>query len=129
MISSNALSRFILHHYLNRFCDNNLCSIQYLVRTSEPAREKFKHVCEDFPNLSIIAKSATPGDVQLMFAHTSVGNKFLRESGTAFSLAELLGALIVVSIDVDIAFAISGDRIHIPFTEVLLCAAIADLSG
>ena len=44
MIYSNTLSTFILHHDLNGLCNNNLNSIQYIMRTSEPSSEKFKRV-------------------------------------------------------------------------------------
>ena len=60
MIYSNALSTFILHHDLNVLYNNNLRSIQDIMRTSEPSSEKFKRVCKDLPNLAILTKSATP---------------------------------------------------------------------
>ena len=128
MIYSNTLSTFIIHHDLNGLCNKNLRLIQDIMRTSEPAGDKFKHKCGNFPNLAILTKSATPGDVQLTFVHASVGNKYLRESITAFALARLLEAPTVVSIDVEIAFAIAGDNIWIPVTEVLLRVAAVDLS-
>ena len=78
MISTNALSVFIFHHHQNGICNKNLRSIQEIMRTSEPAFEKYKKVCDNFPNLAILTKSATPGKVQLPLAHASVGNKSLR---------------------------------------------------
>ena len=51
-----------------------------------------------FPNVAILTKSATPGEVQLTFAHASVGKKSLGESVTALNLAESLEAPIVISI-------------------------------
>ena len=57
------------------------------MRASEPAAEKYKRVCEDFPNLAILNKSATPGNIQLTFGHVAVGNKSLGESVAAFALA------------------------------------------
>ena len=128
MISSNALSTFILHHDINGLCDKNIRSVQYLMCTSKPDRDKFKHVWDNFPNLAILNKSATPGDHQLTFVHVYVGNKSLGESVTAFSLAGLIEAPKVVSINVDIAFAIAGDNIWIPITKVLLCTAVGDLA-
>ena len=86
MISTKALSMFILHQCQNGVCNKNLRSIQELMRTSDPANKKFKYVCEDFPNFSILAESATPGDIQLTFAHASIGNKSLGGSVTEFSL-------------------------------------------
>ena len=77
IISTNALSVFILHHHLNGLINKNLCSIQEIMRTSEPAAKKYKKVCEYFPNLVIITKSATPGKFQLMFFHVVVRNKSL----------------------------------------------------
>ena len=77
MISTNALSVFILHHDINGPGSKDLCSIQEITRASEPAAKKFKKVCEDFPNLTILTKSATPGAVQLTFAHRIIGNKSL----------------------------------------------------
>ena len=77
MISTNALSVFILHHNFNRLRNKNLCSFQDVVRASNPATKKYKRVCEDFPNLVIITKSATPGAIQLTFVHASVVNNSL----------------------------------------------------
>ena len=105
MISSNTLSIFILHHDLNGLFDKNLCLIQDLMRTSEPAREKFKRICKDFPNLAILSKSNSPGEVQLRFTLASIGNKSLGVCVTAFALVVSLEAPKVVSIDANIAFA------------------------
>ena len=126
MLCSNNLSTFILHHDLNRLCDNNIHSIQDLMRTSNRVREKFKCVFKDFPNMAILTKSPTPGDIQLTFVHASIGNKSPGESVTAFSLAGFLEAQTVVSIDAGIAFAITSAKIRIPVTEVLLRAAVGD---
>ena len=57
------------------------------MRASELAAEKYKGVCEDFPNLAILTKRATPGKVRLTFVHTVVGDKSLRESVVFFALA------------------------------------------
>ena len=75
MISTNALSMFILHHNLNGLGNKNLRSVQYVMCTSKPATEKYKRVCKDFPNLAILTNSATPGEIQLTFVHTAaLGN-------------------------------------------------------
>ena len=96
MISTNALSVFILHHHLNRLKKNNFCSIQDVMSTSEPATEKYKRVCEDFPNLTILTKSAMLGNIQLMFGHVAVGNKSLGESVVAFVLESDLSSPYVI---------------------------------
>ena len=80
MISTNALSVFLLHHHLNGLRNKNLRSVQEVMRASEPAADKFKKVCEDFPNLAILTYSFTPGEIQLTFGHAAVRNKSLRES-------------------------------------------------
>ena len=98
------------------------------MRTSEPANEKYKKVCDYFPNLVILTKSATIGGIQLTLAHTSVGNKSLGESVTAFALVGSLNSTSIVSIDANIAFAMDGDRIRLPIYEVLLCAATGNLA-
>ena len=72
MISTNALSVFILHHHINGLGKNNHRSIQEIMRTSEPAAEKYKKFCKDFTNIAILTKSATPGEVQLTFGHLTV---------------------------------------------------------
>ena len=128
MISSNDLSIFTLHHNLNGIFDNSLCLIQDIMCTSDPASEKFKRVCKDVPNLEILTKSVTTGEVQLTFTRTSVGNKSLGEPVTAFALTESLEALAVISIDADIAFANSGDKTRLPVTELLLRAAVGNLA-
>ena len=86
MIFTNALSVFLLHHHLSGLGNKNLCSVQEVMRASEPAADKFKNVCEDFPNLAILTQSSTPGEIQLTFGHTAVGNKSLGEYVVAFAL-------------------------------------------
>ena len=77
MISTNTLSVFILHHHLNGSGNKNIRLIKEVMRASEPATDKFKKICEAFPNLAIITKSSTPGEIQLTFGHADVGNKSL----------------------------------------------------
>ena len=120
MLSTNALSIFIPHHHHNGICNNNLRSIQSIMRASKPAAEKYKTVCNDFPNLAILAKSATPGKVQLTFARATIGNKSLEESAVAFALVGNLDSPSVVSININIAFTTECDKIRLPITEVLL---------
>ena len=87
MLSTNTLSVFIPHNHQSGLCNKSLCSIQYIMPASEMDAEKYKKVCDNFPNLAILTKSATPGEVQLTFAHVAVGNKPLGESVVAFSQA------------------------------------------
>ena len=84
MISTIALSVFLLHHHLNGLRNENLRSFQEVMRVSDPAADKFKNVCKDFPNLAILTKSYTPGKIQLTFGHADVGNKSLGESIVSF---------------------------------------------
>ena len=88
MLSTNALSVFILHHLQNGICNKNLHLIQDIMCARNPYDKNHKKVCNDFPNLAIITKSAIPGEVQLTFAHATVWNKSLGESGLVFALAE-----------------------------------------
>ena len=73
MISTNALSVFIVYRHLNGIGNENLCSVQDVMRASEPAAKKIKNICENFSNLAILTKSSTPGEIQLMFGHAAVG--------------------------------------------------------
>ena len=75
MISTNALSMFVLHHHLNRLENENHRLFLEVMCSSEPDANKFKNVCKDFPNLDILTKSSTLGEIQLKFGHASVGNK------------------------------------------------------
>ena len=128
MISTNPLSVFILHHHLNGLGNKNLCLVQDVIHSSEPAMDKFKRVCKDFPNLAILTKSSTPGKIQLTFGHTAVGNKSLGESVVVFSLAGDLSSPSVISFNIEIAFAADNDKICLPIVEFLLRAAAVDLT-
>ena len=50
MISTNALSVFILHCNLNKLGNKNIFSIEEIMHTSEPATNKFKR----FARISLI---------------------------------------------------------------------------
>ena len=126
MISTNALSVFILNHHLNGLGNRNLHLIQYVMRMGEPSEEKYKRVCEDFPNIAILTKSATPGKIQLTFGHTAIGNKSLGESVVAFSLSGDLSSPSIISLKIEIDFAADGDKIRIPIAKVLLRVAAGD---
>ena len=127
MLSTNTLSVFILHHHQKGICNKNLRLIQDIMRTSKSAAKKYKKVCDEFPNFAILTKSAMPGEVQLTFAHMTVGNKSLEESVVAFALAGDIDSPSVVSINMDIAFETEGDKICLPITEFLLRSAAGDL--
>ena len=87
IISTNALSMFLLHHHLNGLENENLRSVQEVMHASELYVGKSKNFCENFPNLAILTKSSTPGEIQLTFRHATVGNNSLREPVVAFALA------------------------------------------
>ena len=123
MISTNALSIYILQHDQNEISDQNICSIQDAMRSDKPASSKFKRVSTDFPNLAVLTKSATPGEIQEMYAHTSVGNNTLGKIVTAFALARSFEATTMILINIERAFAGDGEKICLPKTEVLLHAA------
>ena len=63
MISTNALSVFLLHHHLNGLGNKNLGSVQEVMCASKPTAEKFKNVGKDFPNIAILVKSSTSGKI------------------------------------------------------------------
>ena len=128
MISTNALSVFLLHHHLNGLGNENLHSVQEVMRASYPAADKFKNLCKDFPNLPILTKSSTSGEIQLTFSHTIVGKKSLGESVVAFSLAGDLSSPSVILFNIEIAFAADGKKIRLPIAEVLLRAATGNLA-
>ena len=77
MISTNALSLFLLKNNQNGICKRNLRLIQELMHLYKPSIAKFKWVCADFPNLALLIKSATTGGVQVTYVHTPVGKKSL----------------------------------------------------
>ena len=128
MISTNVLSVFLLHHHLNGLGNKNLRSFQEVIHASEPAAEKYKNVCEDFPNLAILTKSSTLGEIQLTFGHAAVRNKSLRESVVAFALAGYLSLPSDISFNIEIAFPNDGEKIRLLIAEVLLRATAGDLA-
>ena len=128
IISTNDLSVFLLHHHLNGLRNRNLRSIQDVMRTSKPAAEKFKRLCENFPNLAILTKSSMPGELQLTFGHAAVGNKSLGESVVAFALAGDIISPPMISFKIEIAFAADGDKIRLPIAEVLPCTSGGNLA-
>ena len=128
MMSSNALSLFLLYHEQNVVCNRNICSIQDLMDSEDLAGTKFKCVFADFPDLSLPTKSAMAEDIQVTYVHASAGNKSLRETLNAFALAGYLEPSMVVSINVECIFSITGKKIHLLVTEVLLCATNFNLT-
>ena len=109
IIYTNALSVSLLHHHLNGLGNENLCSVQEVMRASKQATDKYKNVCEDFPNLGILTKSSTPGEIQLTFGHAAVGSKSPGEPAVAFALAGDLSSPYVISFNIEIAFATNSD--------------------
>ena len=128
MISTNGFSVFLLHNHLNRLGNENLRLVQEVMRASEPARDKYKNVYKDFPNLGILTKSSTPGEIQLTFGHAAVGKKSLGESVEDFALAGDLRSPSVIYFNIEIAFAADGEKIRLPIAEVLLCLTAGDLA-
>ena len=98
------------------------------MRSDNPDESKFKRICTDFPNIAILTKSATPGELQVTYAHTYVGNKSLGETVTNLVLVGSLEALTILSINAQHAFLGAGKYICIPTTKSLLCTAVGDLS-
>ena len=86
------------------------------MRSDNSAGSKFNRVCTDFPNISVLPKSATPGDIQVMYAHESVGNKFLGKTVTDFTLSESIEVPTVISIDTKSAFVRDCENICLPTT-------------
>ena len=87
---------FIIHQDQNGICNKSIRLIKDLSSVSKTANKNLKCVCEDFPNIDILTKSAMPGEVYLTFSHALVGNKSLGESVTAFALARSLDSPNVV---------------------------------
>ena len=117
MISSHALSAFLLDHPLTGLGNSNLRSVQEVIRASKPATEKFKDICTDFPNHAILTKSSIPGEIQLTFGHSTVGNKSLGETLKDFALAGDLASPSVISFNLEIAFVPEGEKIRLQITE------------
>ena len=127
MISSNALSTYLLQHNQIEIYDQNFSSIQDTVRLDNPDGSKFKGVCTYFPNLAVLTKSKTPGDIQVTYVHVPVGNKSLGEMVPAFSLEVSLEAPTVILIVVERTFYGNGEKIHIPTMKVFLCSTTINL--
>ena len=119
---------FILHNHFSRLENKNIRSNQDVMRASKPTEDKYKRVCEDFPNLAIFTKSATPGGIRLTFGRAAVGNNSLGKSVLAFSLAGDLSSPSMIYLNIEIAFAADGGNICLPIAEVLLRAAAGDLA-
>ena len=94
---------------------------------SNPGAEKYKRVCEDFPNVSILTYSATSIVIQLTFGHAAGGNKSLWESVVALLLVGDLSSSSTIFPKTEIAFSVDCDKICLLIVEVFLCAVAADL--
>ena len=128
MIFTNALSMLIIHHHLNGPGNKNLCSIQDVMRASEPASKRYKRVYKDFPNIVIFTKSAMPGEIQVMFGHMAIGNNSLGESVVAFALVGDRSSTSVISLKIEKNFSADSDKIRLPIAEVILCATTGNLT-
>ena len=98
------------------------------MHASDPDAKKYNKFCEDFPNLAIFTKSVTPGKIQLTFDHAAIGIKSLGESVVAFAVAIDLSSLFVISLKIEITFAVDGNKIRLPIAEVVLRAASGNLA-
>ena len=128
MIYTNALSVIFLHRHINGLGNKNLRSIRDFMRASKPAVEKYKRVCKDFPNISILTKSATPGEIQLTFGHAAVGNKSLGGYIVNFDLLGDISFSYIISLNIKTVFAADGNKICLLIAEVLLRSAPGDLA-
>ena len=79
MVCTNNLPLFLLEHNQNGVCDHDLCSIQESMHSAKPAFTKFKQVCADYPNLTLLTKIVTPGEVQVIYMHASIGTSPLKK--------------------------------------------------
>ena len=77
MISTNILSLFLIGHDQNGICNYNIRPIQDLVCLDDLSITKLKVVCAYFPNITLLAKRATLGEIQVTFVHVSVENNSL----------------------------------------------------
>ena len=127
MIKSNNSSLFLIERNHNGFCNRIIHLIQDLMSSNETSDIKFKRLCADLPNIAILTKSATPGEVQMSFCHMIIVNNSHRETITTFSLMVSPKFITDVEIDTKRAFTRADDKIRFPTTEVLLCATAGDL--
>ena len=127
IISNNALSIYIIQHEQNKIYEQNIHLIQDAMLSEKPSGSKFKTVRIDFPNLGVLTKSATSGEIQEMYAHASIGNKYIGKTVTAYAMVGYLEAPTMVSIKIEHSFAGSGNKFRLPTMEVLLCAATIKL--
>ena len=81
------------------------------------------------PNLELLTKSATTGKVEVTYVHASIGNKSLGETMIAFAFEVSLDAPTVVTINTEHDFTGIVDKICLPITKFILCAAVGNLCG
>ena len=82
----------------------------------------------DLPNLAALTRSVIHREIQVTYMRTSVENKYLVETVTAFSLEGPLEASNVVYIDIKRAFAGDGKKICLLITELLPRIDASDLT-
>ena len=75
MIDSKTLSLFLLKNEWSRVCNHNISFIQKSMHSNNPSRIKFRFICKDLPNLTILTKITASGEVQLKFYQTAIINK------------------------------------------------------
>ena len=83
----------------------------------------------DFPNFALLTKSSTPGEIQITFGRSTVGNKSLGGTLQASALSGDLASPSVIYFNLEIAFFPEGEKIRLPITEGLLRAAAGDLKA
>ena len=96
-----------------------------MMQSDEPAGANFKCVCADFPNIALLTKSTTPGDIQVKFGRASIGNKSLRETIDALDLARSLESLMVVSINAENEFSRNSEKIYLLVMEASFAPSLA----
>ena len=128
MIYNNDLLLFLLEHNHNVFFDSNICSIQELIHSENPAGPNFKRLCLDFLNLAILTNIVTLGEIQVIYGTTSIGNKPLMETITALALTGFIEDLSVILVNAEHAFTSAGGNIRLLITEILLHATSRKLS-
>ena len=67
---------FLFNHDQNGVCNQNIRYFKDMMCSENPAGAKFKCVCVNFTDIALLPKSATTGNINVNFGHTSIVNKF-----------------------------------------------------
>ena len=86
------------------------------MHSDESSGVKFKRVCLDFPNPTIITNSTTLGKIQVNFGHAPIGNNSLGENVTVFYIAGSLESLMEASVNAKYYFASAKNYLCLPVT-------------